>query len=557
MNPLVAPRMHVAAGCLLLLLVSFVAGGRGYFFIDESAMLGQVDLVREGTWTARLPIPAEDGVVAEPMAKSTYVDGSFAPFPKHPLHVAVLVAVDTIAGVQGMRLLSTAAALVAGVLAMHLVPASRPGVRITAFWVVVVASPLLFDSQLIVAHALAAPVAGAIAVVLARERSLAFVPLLAGLVALGVLLRTEFLLVAGAFSLVWGARAVVRRSGRSLLDSVVISLAAVLSYSVEGLVIDALIGEDQTSAVEAGVGRLSLSSMASGARIALLGFGAASPLSAVAVGSTLVGVIAVVVAVRRDPPSRLLLGAAGVGAAVGGFAFALQPAILPGLLPAFPAVVLLTAAWQKDEDPPPVSAALPGAVAGILGAGVIVTQYGDAGGFEWGWRYMAVAIPLVAPLAAYGFVNGVTRARTVHSGPALGLVAVGVLMVSVGGLRELVRNIDDTAEFLSRSESAAGETCTDLLLYTDPSFGRFVHHLAITGHTAALNPETRKIVENFLTQNPGVTAGIVWRGGEPPDESLAGRVPVGDPLPLGGGYAMRPLAPPGGERGNRCSPDGG
>jgi len=45
----------------------------------------------------------------------------------------------------------------------------------------------------------------------------------------------------------------------------------------------------------------------------------------------------------------------------------------------------------------------------LFTAGVLVTQYGNGGGIQWGFRYFAVALPFVIPLALIAIVDGASR----------------------------------------------------------------------------------------------------------------------------------------------------
>ena len=111
----------------------------------------------------------------------------WTPFAKHPLYPLLLAGADRVAGVAGMVLLSLAGTVAAAGLAGALARRLDPGLTRPAIWVVGLASPLLFDGFLVIAHTLgAALVASAVlAAVVAIERrrpalALAVVPGVAG-----------------------------------------------------------------------------------------------------------------------------------------------------------------------------------------------------------------------------------------------------------------------------------------------------------------------------------------------------------------------------------------
>ena len=96
--------------------------------------------------------------------------------------------------------------------------------------------------------------------------------------------------------------------------------------------------------------------------------------------------------------------------------------------------------------------------------GVVATQYAVGGGVEWGGRYFALAVPLVAPFAAGGLLAAAppsrVRLRTVAgAGLALIVLAMAVLGVRALSAREqaadrvLARLPASTAE-LSRARSS-------------------------------------------------------------------------------------------------------
>ncbi|MCP5065266.1 MAG: hypothetical protein GY946_01755, partial [bacterium] len=109
-----------------------------------------------------------------------------------------------------------------------------------------------------------------------------------------------------------------------------------------------------------------------------------------------------------------------------------EPDIVPGLLMAFPIGVwglCLTARMRLRDD----RLRLLAAGAGLFVALVLVLQYNEGGGWEWGGRYFAIALPLVGPLAGLGLVRGWERLAESARLPALlATCAVGAVLFVIG-----------------------------------------------------------------------------------------------------------------------------
>ncbi len=218
---------HVAALALVLLALLPVVGTTSSFSADEGAAIIQAQSLADGKgWIVEHPLPQVDPANRYfPLELSAEGSKGVAPFAKHPLYALLLAGADRVGGVTAMVLLSVLGTLAAAVLAAALARRLDPSLRRPTLWVVGLASPLLFDGYLVIAHSLgAAAVAGAALLALvALERRRALVAAATGpLVALAVLLRTEATLLALAlaaglgavalFELVTGRRAPTRPS---------------------------------------------------------------------------------------------------------------------------------------------------------------------------------------------------------------------------------------------------------------------------------------------------------------------------------------------------------
>ena len=165
---------------LVLLALVPVVGTASSFSADEGAVIVQArslagKLTGGDGWIVEHPVPEVDPTgVNYPLENADRGENGFAPYAKHPLYPVLLAVADRAGGVTAMVLLSLAGTLAAAALAAGLARRIDPALARPTLWVVGLASPLLFDGYLVMAHALAAALAvGAVllAVRAVEERS--------------------------------------------------------------------------------------------------------------------------------------------------------------------------------------------------------------------------------------------------------------------------------------------------------------------------------------------------------------------------------------------------
>lgn len=515
---------HVAAGALVLVLASAFVGFRGYFFIDEAALYGQLEVMDDtGDWTVPLPFPDRDpDGTYMPMARSDVADGRFAPFAKHPVHVLVARGAHLIGGDVAVRLLSSVGLLCAGVGAA-VISGREPRRRVLAFWITLVASPLLFDANLVVAHTLGAAVAAAVVAIVVRVPDRRWsIPTVLLLTCLGGLLRNEFLLLGAAGFVVLGVRSLLRRSIRDALLGASMFVGSVAAYLGEPLLVRSIIG-GRPGLDQAPTSGTSVSAAAEATVRALFEVeglpGTTAGLLGVVVAGSLTGVAAVVI--QRRAVDRGLVVVVAAAALAGSLLFVLQPHLVTGLVWAFPALLLLVALVSRSAGPDgPLR--LPVVMAGVFALLVAATQYSQGGGLEWGWRYVAVAVPLVTPAIADVATRWWDRGPEIPR-VALGALAAACAFVQVGGLRVERTVVSDTRFFLDQVGDVAADADADWVLSLDASFGRFAYPLSVQGQVATAADGTGSEVLGWLADDEVPTVLVVWRFGEElPLEDLAG-----------------------------------
>lgn len=439
-------RLPLAVHALVLAVVLAagiaLVGGGGGFLPDEGAAILQARTLEEtGSWTVPHPLPEVDPEgEAFPIRHATPGDEGWAPLAKHPTYAALL-SVQPL-GVTGMVLVSVAGTVAAAVVAALLARRIDPRLDVATLWVVGVASPLFFDSYLVLAHTLGAALVAAtvLLVVRAHERSAPPLALLAALPMVGaVLLRNEALLLAGALGLVAAVLAWRERSPALGLAAAVLPLAALVAWWADPRLTAVVVpgaGAEQVTAGAAHAGFL-------GARVQALLITAVLPgyrfdLAALLL---LVGTVALVLGAlraRRGDGAVVLWW--GVAAACYVLRLALEPGAVPGLLVAFP---LLTVGLVVLSRPAlaTTAARLAFGTSAVFAAAVAATQYAKGGTGEWGARYVAICLPLVVPVVLGSLL--LARRRLAERAPgsvrpataALGIVTAATVLLAGLALR--------------------------------------------------------------------------------------------------------------------------
>jgi hypothetical protein len=432
-------RAHVAALALVLLALVPVIGTGSSFSADEGAAVVQArSLSRGDGWIVEHPFPGVDATGANyPLENSELGERGAAPYAKHPLYPLVLAGAHRVAGVSGMILVSLAGTLCAAGLAALIARRLDEALVRPTLWTVGVASPLLFDGYLVIAHTVAgALAAGAVLLALraADRRSVAAALAVVPCVAAAVLFRTEAVFLAAGLAAAAGAVALASKPARSALLAVAggAVAAAVVTMSLEDRWTAHILGfgsvaSPLTTASPPGGG---LGSHVRAFVLTWLTTGySSSRLISVALFVMAAGTALAAVAVRRHSEDRIVVGMSLVVAAAAALALAAGPVhLVPGLLIAFPALaagLVLVNRQVLATD----TARLAFGTFVAFALGVIATQYERGGSGEWGGRYFALGLPLVVPVVLLAIRDAGGR---LASGPRR--VAGGALVVCMGAM---------------------------------------------------------------------------------------------------------------------------
>lgn len=435
---------HLAALALVLIGFMAVIGTSSSLSADEGAAIIQARSLSEGRgWIVAHPMPELDPTgVNFPLELSERGPRGWAPYGKHPLYALLLAGADRLGGVGAMVLLSLAGTVVAAGVAAALAQRLDPALARPTVWVVGLASPLLFDGYLLIAHTLGAALAAAavLAAIVAMERrspvvALAVVPA----VGVCVLLRNEALFIAAALGAVAGVVAVRRRESRAAAAVVAVGsvLAGAGAHILDGVWTSRLLGAGAAtaggtaSAPAAGDSTGLVTGRVQGLLVTWLtpSYGG-RPVFDLALLAMLAAISVGALVVRRHPgEDRRIVGCAVVAAGAAVTALVAGPGtVVPGLLLAFPlASAGLVLVGRRTLRTATARIAAPISVLFIVA--VLATQYAKGGGGEWGGRYFALAIPLAVPLLLAALWD--QRSRLAPQGARGAAVAMAVCSVAL------------------------------------------------------------------------------------------------------------------------------
>ena len=498
-------RRRFAAHAGLLLAILLVLGvllvnGRPALG-DEGAVLAQAHQLEQRAWATpeswrvAHPFPELDpeGRLI-PLEHSPIGDGYYLPYAKHPLYPAMALPLLRGIGPTSMFLLSSVAVWFAALCAAGIARRLRPRITLPTLWIVGLGSPLLFDSTLVMAHALAAAALGAVGLCLVRHLDRPRPGWIVGASLAGavlVLLRSEGVLAIVAVSTVLGLMALsdARRTsteqagatprpawgqlsfGRLRVDvalasaAVAIAVTAALAVLIELRVAAQLLSpdEDMTMRVPSRgsflAGRVSVL-WVSILRPALNGSGWGSLVLLVGIAAMLAGAV-----MLGDPHRRsrglVVLCAGTVLVLLRQFA---PVEVVSGLVPAFPLLVIgLIYLRRADLRDRAVQLCL--GVPALTSLAILATTYSVGGGVEWGGRFFHLLLPLTVPVAVLGLDTARASLPDEPVRPGLRItarqLAVGAVLLATASLSLLslraIHTTRSTAEDVDDAALAAAD----------------------------------------------------------------------------------------------------
>lgn len=463
--------VHVVALTILLIALFPLMRPTSSFTSDEGAYALQAKALEQGSWAYdyRAADLDPEGRAFPIVLSESGPSGHFT-YVKHPTVPLVLYLSTKLVGrTVGLHLLSLLGVIGAAVAAWLLAAEIDPRLRRPAFWLAA-GGPVLVNGFVIWAHAPSAAVAGFAMLGAARAVRWRFTPLAAAgmtaALALGVLLRSEGLLFAGALAVaVAGVR--LHRTRRPVAAIATIGLllgSAILVSMLERLWISSILGGPYGGVAGAGAPSSSFWGDRLGAAWHVLLQGSyVDPRAELPMLLVLVVVVGLGVPALRHwgPTSASKLAVAVVMAvvllAVRFASFSFDP--VTGLLPAAPLLAMGVLLFRR-RDSGPVGGLLIATV-GMFTLAILATQYPEGGGLEWGGRFLSPALVPLAVLAASGLARAcelapsADRTRVIALLAGLGVVTSAFSMATTGALRA---HWDATIAAVSRHPSPVSVT---------------------------------------------------------------------------------------------------
>ena len=459
---------HLLGLALVLLVMVPVVGTDASFNSDEGAAIIQARSLGSGDgWIVPHPMPEVDPEgKMYPLISAERGSNGFAPLAKHPVYSSLVAGAWRLAGVPGMVLLSVAGTVAAAGLAAALARGLNPVLSRATVWVVGLASPLFFDSFLIMGHTLGAAFAVGATLFAVRAiagRQPAMAAAASACVAGAVLVRTEGALFALSLAVV---ALVIALRARPRLPALLVAggavAAALVARYLEAAWFAHIVG-DVTPAIRvpATIGEGFLQGRLESFVITWLlpGYDALL-VPTILLLAMVAGVVVAAREARRESstPARVCVPATLAACAAAALVVIGPAVVVPGLLVAFPllAAGLIVLRRQLFQH---VGATIAMATSVVYALAVVATQYSTGGTGEWGGRYFALAIPVVVPVLLLGlYRNGQGMGRVARRAAtgALVVCSVAMTLTALLSLRTSHREQSDLVRAIERAETVAG-----------------------------------------------------------------------------------------------------
>lgn len=471
---------------------------------DEGAVEAQVSHLAEGTWNDPASWRIDRSFTEiDPAGRYTPLENSeigvdtYLPYAKHPLYPLLLLPAWNLLGVPGLIAVSAVAAWIAALMGAAIVRRVRPDLQLATLWILGFGTPLLFDSMVVMGHALGAALLGTVVVCVLQHlerprpdlRGVAAVAGAAVATAALVMLRSEGMLAIAALVAVLATMSVrsirpPRLDFRRLVPAGVIWIVAVGAYLTDRALAARLIGVGARGIGSPTAGTGFIDGRLSALWITVLQPSAGYPHW----GDTVLFICCVCILgagilLRLHPErTRWVVGLLGVAAVLAVVRQLGPSALVSGMLPAVP-VMFAGLILLRRQDLRSIAARLCIGTAALAALAIWLTSYAIGGGVEWGGRFFHLLLPLVAPFA----VIGLDRARRLlpvgGPGPDLRRLATTAAVVVIASLSFfLVRAADDNriaSKIIVDSALAAVDDARPAadggrpILITDPQpFGR-------------------------------------------------------------------------------------
>lgn len=445
-----------------ILVILVLAGSPGPAYMsDEGNVYLQAERLLEGEWVVPYTfVDLDPGLELSHLQRGLRVETGIVPYVRHPLHAVLVTPLFGAFGTAGFVAVGILGVVATAMVSAALARLVDPRWARHVFWIVGLASPIAFHAHLWLAHSVTAAAVGfaGLAAVWAFRRHWTW-GIAAGLsAAFATGLRSEALLAGPALAVMVGVMWLARRArlGPALATAGSLGLMPAAVWLSERAFSDAMFGstamtvqvESLSRGFDGAVNAFLITMLYSSYQESVVfWFLAASPIVLWHVGRR-----------ARITGNALPVVWTGVVIVVLLVIRLVQPDAwpIPGLWVAFPIGVLLLSQVKLAETSP-IEVAIPTGAAALIWIGILATQYPVGGGLEWGGRYFAIIIPLLAPALALGLghvVRWEQRDMLLRVALLSTLLLLGIQVGTMGAIH------GSTEKFVSDLE-AAGAAVSD------------------------------------------------------------------------------------------------
>lgn len=400
---------------------------------DDGAYAVQVRALEQGDWSVPHRLAAVDELAAAyPYPNSSVTPDGWFPGARHAVWVRVLHVANAVSGHAGMRAVPVMSLAVAVWAAARMAVLAGHGERSSLVaGALALTSPLAFNALQLwghvpVAAGIGAALVGAVSSMQRSVRARHLVPVVLGL-GIASAIRSDGFVFALAAGAAVGVMGLHRRRLDLVLLGIVGGITAVASYFATAAYSGSVIGS--AAAVGAADSRASgsVSGRLRGMVHTFFSMNDAPGSFLLVLAAFLAAALALRAALRGDADATVaFLASAAAIWIVRAVAFPRDMA--SGLIGAWPvALFALVRPWRRlvPEERLLVVFLLVGSL------GIVVTQYDDGGGLNWGGRFLTGGLPALAVIVAGGMEAAVAKLRGWAVPIAVGCLAAAAFGASL------------------------------------------------------------------------------------------------------------------------------
>lgn len=446
--------LHAVALAIILVGISYWLDNGSIAIADEGVYAAQSANLSKGSWSNPQTLPQIDtDGWHNPLIGSAVVGNRAIPYANHPSYPLLLAPFYKLGGLTALLLASATGAWVAAVSSGKIAEFLDPRFAIAALWLTGIGSPVLFYGQVVMAHSLAAGLAGLLALSLlhswkpnpdcsSRPSTAIWVATTLGAAACAtglVLIRSEGSLLAGSAAVVGAVLSMRLVNWRPRCDwsraasSCVVGVTTLIAYILNGRWASSI--TNQTVGASGSITRIT--DPIGQAWVSLLRPWSETRYASVFAGLTVLCCVLAPLLSRLLPRRPLLpvalLCLAAFAAAIRLFE---EPNMISGLFAAAPVITIGLLLLGRAELRSESILFLLGTSA-LTTAGILWFSYAQGGATEWGGRFFSVIVPLLIPVGVATIMRAGSKVDMSFRRVAGTALAVIVASLSLSSLRAI------------------------------------------------------------------------------------------------------------------------